>query len=166
MKTDPAPALRQAADDPVTGRLVFLGCSRRKLTTRVPVPALELYQGGCVPALRDRVAASPAHRARLRILSAQHGMVGADTLLLPYDRPMTYDRVDQLRPAVHAKLIADVAAYGVPRHILVLAGPMYLELIVGAFSFAGPEPRPRLTWIATTTGWSVAAAVLDEWGWP
>lgn len=53
--------------------LIILGCSRRKLQTDIPVPALELYQGGCVPQLRERLGYNEAWRAPIRILSAAHG---------------------------------------------------------------------------------------------
>ncbi len=72
--------------------MVIAGCSRRKLQTAVPVPALDLYQGGCIPALRARARETGWLRSRTWILSAEHGLVHANTPLLPYDRRMDGQR--------------------------------------------------------------------------
>jgi hypothetical protein len=159
----PAPAWPWAPDDPVGGRLVVVGCSRRKRDTAVPVPAFELYEGGCVPALRRRLGASPAHRARVRILSAEHGVLTPDQPVAPYDRRLTPDRVEELSPRVRAQVLAE-AAVGVPRELLVVAEPLYLHLLADLFRL--PGRLPRLTWISANAGWPDAAAVLDAWGWP
>lgn len=61
--------LPHAAGDPVEGRLVIVTCSARKADTTAPVPALDLYRGGCIPVLRARIGGNPRLRARIRILS-------------------------------------------------------------------------------------------------
>lgn len=76
------------ADGPLDRRLVIAGCSRRKKPAAVPVPALELYQGGSIPWLRARLGEHPGLRQRVRILSAEHGLLTADSPVLPYDRPL------------------------------------------------------------------------------
>ncbi len=163
MNTAP-PALTWAPDHPVAGRLVVVGCTRRKTATQTPVPALALYQGGCVPQLRARFGHRLDLRARVRILSAEHGLVDADTPLLPYDRALTAERAAQLRPGVGARLLAEFATHGVPRAMLVVAGPLYLRLLSDVFM---ATPRPALEWFADPAAdWDHAAAVLDRWGWP
>jgi hypothetical protein len=164
MTTSTPPVLRAAPDDPIAGRMVFVGCSRRKLATTIPVPALQLYQGGAVPALRARVGGRAKLRDRVRILSAEHGLLNADTPVLPYDRPLTPARADQLYAQVGATLMTDLLAHGVPRAVLVVAEPLYLSLIVDLFWI--PGLRPALTWVAHHALWPHAAAVLDRWGWP
>ncbi|MEV4091087.1 DUF6884 domain-containing protein [Streptosporangium saharense] len=94
--------------------LVIVGCSRRKKTTTVPCPALELYEGGCVPHLHRRVGHHPALRSRLRILSAEHGLVSANRLLLPYDRHLTPNRARELRPPTVAVLNEEFERDGRP----------------------------------------------------
>jgi hypothetical protein len=157
--------LRWTADHPITGRLVVVGCSRRKTSTDQPVPALELYQGGCLPRLRKRVGHRRDLRGRVRILSAEHGLVAADTRLLPYDRPLTAQRAIQLRPVVAARLHGEFTDGGVPHRMLAVAEPPYLRLLTDAL--AGLHPCPALILLPDPAAdWDRAARVLDEWGWP
>jgi hypothetical protein len=159
------PTLIWASDDPIAGRLVVVGCSRRKTDTVTPVPALELYQGGCVPHLRARVGGRAELRARVRILSAEHGLVDADTPLLPYDRMLTAQRAVQLRAEVGARLLADFAAHGVPHEVLLVAEPLYLQLAIGPF--VGLSRRPALIlFTSPVPDWDRAAQVMNGWGWP
>lgn len=162
MTPPPTPAAAPAiAPDP--SRLVIVGCCARKTSTAQPVPALELYDGGCVPPLRARLGHNPRLRARIRFLSAQHGLVTADTPLHAYDRPLDPARAAQLRPHVWAALHTDLGATGWPNQILVIAEPLYLVLL--ADLLAAPQ-RPRLHWIPDHAhGWLQAAAVLDDWTW-
>lgn len=143
--------------------LVIVGCCADKVATDLPLPALDLYNGGCVPPLRQRVGHRAGLRARVRFLSAQHGLISASTPLLPYDRPLDPKRATQLRPTVWAALRADVATTGMPDRVLVVAEPLYLVLLADLLA----EPsRPRSIWIPDHAGgWPDAAAVLDEWGW-
>src|SRR5690606_6708446 len=109
--------------DPLAGRLVIVGCSAEKTPTDGPLPALELYDGGCVPPLRARLGDDARLRARVRFLSAQHGLVTADTPLRPYDRPLDPERATVLRPHVMAALHQEMEAAGVPSEVLVVAEP-------------------------------------------
>ncbi|GAA4466433.1 DUF6884 domain-containing protein [Phytohabitans houttuyneae] len=144
-------------------QLVIVGCSAEKTATREPLPALELYDGGCVPPLRARLGRLPRLRARVRFLSAQHGLITADTPLHTYDRPLDAARAAELRPPVWARLRAQLRETGMPTDILVIAEPLYLVLI--ADLLAAPE-RPRVHWIPDHAhGWPHAAAVLDRWKW-
>ncbi|MGH3771949.1 MAG: DUF6884 domain-containing protein, partial [Pseudonocardiaceae bacterium] len=118
--------LSPAEDHPVASRMVIVGCTARKALTPGPFPALELYQGGCVPQIRARLGGDPRLRARVRFLSAEHGLVTADTPLHPYDRPLDPDRAGQLRPAVIAALHREMTTDGVPHEVLVVAEPLYL----------------------------------------
>jgi hypothetical protein len=138
--------------------LVIAGCSRRKVATAEPVPALELYQGGCIPWLRARVGASRQLRARVRILSALHGLVPADRPLLPYDRRMDLARASALSPAV-----ADAVHADFPDEVLAVVEPLYMVCLADLLGMPG---RPFIRWVPDPLGgWSEAAAVLDEWGW-
>lgn len=156
------PPLRWATPDPVSDRLVIVGCSRRKRAQ--PAPALDLYLGGCVPQLRARLGSHPAHRAQVRILSAEHGVLTADTALRPYNRPLDHARAVDLRPVVGATLLAEAATAGMPRRLLVVAEPLYLHLLGDLLD--NISLRPGLTWIPTHHRWPEAEATLDEWGWP
>jgi hypothetical protein len=143
--------------------MVIAGCSRRKTTTSSPVPALDLYQGGCIPALRTYAARHPGLRARTWIISAEHGLLHADTPLLPYDRRMDPGRAQALRSQVDQRLQAECQRHGVPCAVLVIAGPLYQLALAGLPGIAGHD---RVRWINDpATGWAGAAAVLDQWNW-
>lgn len=159
---DPVP-LVPVEDHPVSRRMVIIGCTARKALTPGPLPALELYNGGCVPSLRARLGADPRLRARVRFLSAEHGLITADTPLHTYDRPLDLDRAAELRPAVTAALRREMTTGGVPREVLVVVEPLYLVLLADLLALPA---RPRLHWIPDPGhGWAQARAVLDQWGW-
>jgi hypothetical protein len=142
-------------------QLVIAGCSRRKTATAIPVPALELYQGGCIPALRARAGARPRLRERIRILSAEYGLVTADTPLLPYDRELDASRAAELLPAVARALSGAGLCAGPGTGLLVIAGPAYLALVAAAL-----PPGTPAVWVPDPYDWAAAAVVLDRWGWP
>ena len=149
--------------DPVTGRLVIVGCSAEKISGPGPLTALELYDGGCVPPLRARLGDRPALRARIRFLSAEHGLITANTPLYPYDRPLDPTRASLLRPQVAAALADEMNATDVPHEVLVVAEPLYLVLLADLLALPA---RPRVHWIPDHAhGWPLAAAVLHQWGW-
>ncbi|MFE0023381.1 DUF6884 domain-containing protein [Amycolatopsis sp. NPDC059021] len=143
-----------------TQRLVIVGCSPRKATTTVPLPALELYQDWWFPRLRQAVRACRWPRANVLVLSGQHGLIPADTPLLPYDQPLTPDRADLLRDPVQNAFqhhLTGVARYSV----LLLLAPDYLALLAPALSAAPPAsahwfPDPD-------TCWDDAVKVLATW---
>ncbi|MGH3935263.1 MAG: hypothetical protein ACRDS1_09860, partial [Pseudonocardiaceae bacterium] len=140
--------------DLVLSRMVILGCTARKALTPGPLPALELYEGGCVPQLRARLGGQRRLRARVRFLSAEHGLVTADTPLHPYDRPLDPGRAGQLRPAVMAALYREMTTEGVPHEVLVVAEPLYLVLLADLLALLA---RPRVHWVPDHAhGWSQA----------
>jgi hypothetical protein len=144
--------------------MVIAGCSRRKLTTASPVPALELYQGWCIPALRARAARQPTLRTRIWIISAEHGLIHADTPLLPYDRRITPDRAMALRPGAEQRLREAFTRDGVPPAVIVIAGPAYQSVLAALPSLAGAG---RVHWFSTPVdGWADAEAILDRWSPP
>lgn len=142
-----------------SGRLVIVGCSAKKTHTTVPLPAIDLYDGGCVPPLRERLAGRANLRARVRFLSGQHGLITADTPLRPYDRRLDAARAVELRPAVATALAAEEPL----DEVLVVAEPLYLVPLADLLT---RPRRPRIHWIPDHAhGWPQAAAVLDDWGW-
>jgi hypothetical protein len=146
-----------------TGCLVIVGCSRRKTETAVPIPALELYQGGAVPRLRALVAHCPERRSRVRIISAQHGLLHPDTPLLPYDRAMDPQRALALRRRTAADLRELCAREGVPNSVLVLAEPLYLLALADLPDLVGPDAITYLT--DPAADWPAADAILATWSW-
>jgi hypothetical protein len=146
--------------DPAALPMVIAGCSRRKLAASRPVPALDLYQGWCIPALRARAARQPALRDRIWILSAEHGLIRAGTPLLPYDRRMTPARALALRPGAERQLREAFTRDGVPPAVIVIAEPAYQAALASLPDLAGAD---RIHWFATAAGWAGAQAILDRW---
>jgi hypothetical protein len=152
--------LPQAAD-PLSGHLVIAACSRRKLATTVPVAALDLYQGGCIPWLRSRLGSAPHLRARIRILSAQYGLLNGDRPMLPYDRPLDPRRAAEMLPLVTDALAREWAVDGAPREILVIAEPIYLVPLAAILA------TPAVVhWVSDPYDTHAAGRVLCRWGWP
>lgn len=141
--------------------IVIAGCSRRKTPSIAPVSALELYQGGCIPALRAHVASQPGMRARVWIISAEHGLLHADTPLLPYDRRMDIARAHDLRSQVNRRLRSEFLLSGIPSRALVIAEPLYQQALSGLPAILGHD---LVTWISDpSSGWPRAEAVLTSW---
>jgi hypothetical protein len=144
--------------------MVIAGCSHRKLQTAVTVPALDLYQGGCIPALRARAQEIGWLRSRTWILSAEHGLLHADAPLLPYDQRMDDQRAARLRPLVGQRLREEFRHRGVPREVLVVAEPLYQLALADLASLAGAN---RVRWVEDPGGeWEKAGAVIDTWRMP
>ncbi|MER5642065.1 DUF6884 domain-containing protein [Kitasatospora sp. NPDC002227] len=143
--------------------LLIAGCSRCKAPERRPLPALERYTGGIAPHLQTRFAGHRHARDRIRFLSAEHGLVHADTPLTPYDRQLTISRAEQLRPRVAAQLEREFQIAGIPERVLLVLEPAYLVLLTDLLAHPA---RPSLHWVHNPHGWAEATAVLDEWRWP
>jgi hypothetical protein len=146
---------------PLGGRLVIAGCSRRKRASNVPVAALELYEGGSIPWLRARLGGHPRFRRRVRILSAEHGLLEADSPVLPYDRALDAGRARELAATVTGALARDWTDSGPPGEILVIAEPLYLVPLAGLL--ATPA---RIRWVPDPYDTAQAGRILDQWGWP
>ena len=87
-------------------RLLMLGCSERKVGTCGRLPAFQRYDGPAYRVYRkflrdDRDADSAVD---LYILSAKYGLISGDILIPDYDRQMTPERAEQLKPAVERSL--------------------------------------------------------------
>ena len=144
-----------------TSPMVIAGCSRRKLQTAVPVPALDLYQGGCIPALRALAEEIGWLRSRTWILSAEHGLLDADAPLLPYDRRMDSQRAAWLRPAACRHLRDEFSQHGFPREVLVIAEPLYQLALADLASLAGAD---HIRWVDDPAReWAKASAVISTW---
>ncbi|MEV4734250.1 hypothetical protein [Saccharopolyspora sp. NPDC049426] len=121
---------------------------------------MDLYEGGCIPGLRDRLGDDARFRQRIRIISALYGLLHADSPVVHYDRRLTnLADADALRQHVAPHLNDQLAAV---THVLALVEPLYLFAL-------GPVVHRldaiRLYWIAAPRDWHRAAAVLDTWGW-
>lgn len=83
-------------------RLLILKCSAAKAGGPAPAPAVDRYDGPLWRVLRSYRRAQPIFAADLDIygLSAEYGLIPGDTPIPPYDRTMSPERADALRPQV------------------------------------------------------------------
>ncbi|PXY16646.1 DUF6884 domain-containing protein [Prauserella flavalba] len=145
--------------------LIILNCSRSKLVTSSPIPALELYQGGCIPHARAHFANNPVLRARIRILSAAHGLLRPDDPISTYDRRLR-TRADALRlheQTVSGQLEAELADTRALRHLLIIVEPLYLLALQHVFD--RPDRLEHLAVVTTPWGWQDGLEHLRRWGW-
>ncbi|MFE0776510.1 DUF6884 domain-containing protein [Streptomyces sp. NPDC058861] len=138
--------------------LVVIGCSRRKRSGTTPVPALELYQGWCFPQLRERIADRPEYRSSTLILSARHGLLGADDPITPYHQVLTPERALSQRDLVSTALVGHLER-SPAREVLLLLEPLYFQML-------GLPPLPVVHLVSDpVTYWPQVTRVLDGWGW-
>lgn len=87
-------------------RLLILSCSKRKRSDESLLPAIERYDGPCFRVLRRYLrtcsaADSGSHeQPETFILSAEFGLIAAHQLIPFYERRMTAERAEALRPGV------------------------------------------------------------------
>ena len=96
-------------------RLLILSCSATKRTDPGMLPALWRYDGSAFRVLRKALRDLAADRhPHIAILSAEYGLIAADTPIPWYDRKMDPARAEALAPQVQAALCAaltpDIAA--------------------------------------------------------
>ena len=150
---------REPSLNPEQG-LIIVSCSRRKLVTTDPVPALDLYQGALVPHLRKHLG--PGYRPRIRILSAEHGLLHPQDLVGTYDHQLrSHGQAHTLQHRVGARLTADLGE-PVLRQVLVVLEPLYL---IAAACLFDHVDAVGLTLLPDPGDWPGASAVLSRWGW-
>ncbi len=94
---------------PQSSRLLILACSRAKRPDPSPIPALDRYDGPAFRVLRSYLRSSPAAAPDVWVLSAEHGLMPAHTIIAPYDRRMTTARAHELQPIVEPT-VSDLAS--------------------------------------------------------
>ena len=104
-------------------RLLVLGCSKRKATSHLILPAWELYDGQLfrVCKLLLRQGRWPTDVLVL-ILSAEHGLIPPGHPTMAYDRVMTAGRARALRPAIATSLRLLAAEHRIEQAYAALGG--------------------------------------------
>lgn len=105
-------------------RFLILSCSASKFNTMEPLPALDRYRGPAFTIVRRYLRTNPAVLTtdlQIAILSAEHGLIGPETRIPPYDRRMTRPRAAELQSQVTAEL----------RHRLATANDLQIFLMLG-----------------------------------
>lgn len=112
-------------------RLLILACSSTKRPNAGTLPALQRYDGPVYRTVRAYLRDHPhqANRLVLLILSAEFGLIDADTPIPNYDRRMTTGRALALRPQVWQTLTRYVDERGPFTATLINLGMDYLPAL-------------------------------------
>ena len=86
--------------EPLTRRLLILGCTATKKSNADRMPAIERYDGPTFRVLRKALRERAAPNLVVYVLSAKYGLIEGDSLITDYDLAMTPDRARALRPSV------------------------------------------------------------------
>ena len=127
-------------------RFLLLSCTESKLTTPEPIPAIERYDGPTFRVVRRYLSTVSSVDVNVWIISAEHGLIASTTLVLEYDRVMTRERAEVLRPQVVPQLQTILQADR-PNEVFILLGRTY-QLVV----------NPSNAWIPKNAT-SVAVAI-------
>jgi hypothetical protein len=85
--------------------LLIQSCSKSKNQPEGPVPALDLYSGFFFKIIKKAMRENVFdERIDISILSAEHGLIDAETEIEWYDRRMDSNRAKELAPAVRRAL--------------------------------------------------------------
>lgn len=112
-------------------RFLLLGCSQAKRQDEGVLPAIERYDGPAFRVLR-RFFAGRGEQSNLEavfILSAEYGLIHADTPIAAYDRLMSNSRAK----ALHGQILDELCKYiaGDDVELFVSMGKTYLHAIAG-----------------------------------
>ncbi len=148
--------------------LIILNGSKEKLVTSAPIPAWDLYQGACIPLLREHFTDQPARRARTRILSAKHGLLHPDDTITTYDQRLTTgEQAHALRTkTVSAQLDAEFADAPELRHLLILVDPLYFLALERVADHRERLDSVNASMVPSPWSWLTdGLTVLTTWGW-
>jgi hypothetical protein len=138
--------------------MLILSCSKRKRPHKVPLPAMERYDGPAFRVLRRFLSESPSRAPDVLILSAEHGLIPHDLPIAAYDRKMTPARARELRPLVFAELDRMTSSRS-PLETLVVAGKQYLPALYAD----GASPLSNATTKVCAGAMGRKLAELHDW---
>jgi hypothetical protein len=146
---------------PAQGLVIVSSCLKQ-CRRDIPATVGEPHRRECLLHLREHFAAGSPFGPRVRVVSAEHGMlriddhVGDDRLLM--------NKADaiHLRTRISSQLAADLATMPAGGRVLLVGDPLYLLAVEDIFDHVS---RLTLTWIPDQRGWRKAAATLAQWGW-
>ena len=83
-------------------RCLIVGCSRTKVDSPQPLSAIQRYDGPAFRVIRRYLSQAPEgmQDVDIFVLSAEFGLISAETQISSYDRLMTAARAAELRPSV------------------------------------------------------------------
>lgn len=140
---------------------IICGCTRLKTESAVPIPAIELYQGACVPELRAYVTRYTGLRARTFFMSGKYGLLAADDPIATYDQLLTIERAKEIRPEVGVAVARRILEPFRPARLLIILGPIYFIPLADVLMH---PLRPLIHWEPDIeNGWPAAVKVLESW---
>ena len=131
MSHDPG-SMSAGFSDPAAGtrRLLILGCSKAKTMDDGLIPAWQRYDGPAFRVLRRYLRQRQDPALSILVLSAEYGIVAADSRIPYYDRQMTPTRAGEIRHQVSATLSHLLNGSDFlpeqSKHVLVVLGREYL----------------------------------------
>lgn len=118
-------------------RLLVLSCTQRKRPDPGLLPAIDRYDGPFFRVLRryqrgvGRVEYEGKSLPDVYVLSAEHGLISSEQPIANYERRMTMQRADELRPRVLADLSTILDANTDRRELFICMGRDYLFALEG-----------------------------------
>ncbi|MDQ3816615.1 MAG: hypothetical protein M3247_07930 [Thermoproteota archaeon] len=114
-------------------RLLILSCSQTKRAESELLPAYERYDGPPYRLLRRYLKAS-TNIPKIKILSAEYGLISHDTQIPYYERQMTDRRAQELRPQVHEalKILLKPNSRNKTQGVFIYLGKDYLKTLEGS----------------------------------
>lgn len=120
-------------------RFLLLSCSESKLSTLEPIPAIDRYDGPTFRVVRRYLKTINPSDVNIWIISAEHGLIASTYLVHEYDRVMTRERAEMLRPRIVSQL-QSLLNTEPPDEVFILLGRIYQVAV-----------NPRDTWLPQST---------------
>ena len=113
--------------------LLLISCSQRKIQSPELLDAIERYDGPTYRTLRKlRREGNFPENVDVLIISAEYGIVAAHHSTNDYDRRMTSERADELRPLIQSRLRGAVKSKrGGYTQVFINLGKTYMQTLEG-----------------------------------
>ncbi|WP_432262818.1 DUF6884 domain-containing protein [Cupriavidus sp. TMH.W2] len=146
---------------PVRQPYLLIACSDTKRHDAQPLRAIDRYDGPAYRVLRNSLPVL-GNRLPMRILSAQFGLISAQTCIPDYNRRMDEARAQQFLDddKLRRDLAADIARVR-PTDILVMGGAHYRRVLTEALRDAGLPVHVRV--LAVQGGIGEQLGQLRRW---
>lgn len=118
-------------------RLLLLACSKLKRSDVGLLSALERYDGPAYRVLRRYLRTDQAADLDTCVVSAEFGLITADRPIQNYDRRMTPQRAEELRPELNDRL-TELFSSHCYREVFICAGKAYRNALAGCYRMATP----------------------------
>lgn len=138
--------------------LLIVACSYRKRKDISLLPALDRYDGPAFRVLRRFLQQHPLASLHICILSAEFGLISHERLIPDYDRRMTPQRSQELKPSVLAEL-KHILSTGSYQKLFICVGKDYRSALDGHEELVPPEVTVEIA----TGGLGKKLAQLHDW---